>query len=139
MEITGCPVAHIWMSSTATDGNIFVYLEDVNPDGDVEIITDGRLRASLRKSNPPSYDYLGLPWHRSHEEDAKPLIPGEPVELVFDLLAISWNMKAGHRIRVTLTAADPREFERKEIAPSPEITIYRNQTHQSYIDIPVIL
>jgi hypothetical protein len=46
-------------------------------------------------------------------------------------------MKAGHRIRVTLTAADPREFERKENSPPPEITIYRSQMHQSYIDIPV--
>jgi len=138
MEMTGCPVAHIWMSSTAADANIFVYLEDVDPDGNVEIITDGRLRASLRKSNSPPYDYLGLPWHRSNEKDAEALISGDPVELVFDLLATSWNVKARHRIRVTLTAADPREFERKEMSPPPEITIYRNQQHRSYVDMPVI-
>jgi len=138
LEITGCPVAHIWISSTATEANIFAYLEDVDPDNDTEIITDGRLRASLRQCNKPPYNYLGLPWHRSNSEDVKPLVPGEPVELIFDMLAISWIIKTGHRLRVTITAADPREFEREEMIPPPEITLYRDNIHLSYIDIPVI-
>jgi predicted acyl esterase len=30
LEVTGFPVTHIWVSSTAKDGDFFVYLEDVN-------------------------------------------------------------------------------------------------------------
>jgi hypothetical protein len=33
LEITGFPVAHLWVSSSAEDSDFFVYLEDVNKKG----------------------------------------------------------------------------------------------------------
>ena len=85
-EVTGDAVVDLWMSSSASDGNIFVYLEDVAPDGKVTQVTDARLKASLRKVSKPKYENYGLPYHRSHREDAQPLKPGEPVQLVFAFL-----------------------------------------------------
>ena len=85
-EVTGDAIVNLWMSSSASDGNIFVYLEDVAPDGKVTQVTDARLKASLRKVSKPRYENYGLPYHRSHREDAQPLKPGEPVQLVFAFL-----------------------------------------------------
>jgi uncharacterized protein len=138
MELTGHPVVHLWVSSTAKEGNFFAYLEDVAPDGGAKIITDGRLRGSLRKLNTPPYSFMGLPWHRSFQEDALEFFPGRPEELVFDCLPLSYIFGSGHRIRLTITGADPREKDRIEISPPPRISIFSDSTRSSYITLPVI-
>ena len=83
---------------------------------------------------PPFYNW-GLPWHRNAPEDVKPLTPGEPAELVFDLRPVSYVIKAGHRIRVTITAvcgdATPR------LDPAPVVTFHRNPIYSSYITLPI--
>jgi uncharacterized protein len=138
LELTGHPIVHLWVTSTAADGNFFAYLEDVSPAGEVSVITDGRLKASLRSLNTPAYSYLGLPYHRSFAEDARPLSATAPQELVFDMLPLSRVFPAGHCLRVTITGADPREKERPEVPPAPVVTIYRDKTHASYITLPVV-
>ena len=97
---------------------------------------DGRLRASHRALYDPPYNNLGLPWHRGNEEDMLPLVPGEPAELVFDLYPISYIFKAGHRIRLVITFAEP--IRTPKVSPAPEVTIYRNSVHPSYITLPII-
>jgi putative CocE/NonD family hydrolase len=137
-EVTGDPVAHLWVSSTAADGNFFLYLEDIAPDGKVTSVTDGRLKASLRKLGKPRYDVYTLPWHRSHAEDSQPLVPGEPAELVFSFLPTSYIFKAGHRIRVSLQGADYREQNRTPVTPAPQVTIHNTPGHPSFVSLPVI-
>ena len=56
----------------------------------------------------PPYNHLGLPWMTHKAADAKPVPAGQPVELKFDLLPMSYIFKAGHKLRVTLTFADPQ-------------------------------
>src|ERR1700722_4529325 len=48
-QVTGHPIADLSVSADAADVNVFVYLEDVAPDGSVTSVTAGRQRASLRK------------------------------------------------------------------------------------------
>jgi len=67
-----------------------------------------------------------------------PFTHGKPEELVFDLLPLSYIFEKGHRIRLTITGADPREKDRVQSSPAPRITIYRDATHSSYITLPVI-
>lgn len=138
LELTGHPVVHLWVSSTAADANFFVYLEDVSPDGKVSIITDGRLKGLLRALGTPPYSVFSLPWHRSFQEDALPFAPGRPAEVVFDCLPLSYTFAAGHRIRVTITGADPREKDRVQLTPPPTISIHRDAQHGSHIVLPVI-
>lgn len=125
LEVTGHPVLELLLASTAEDQDVFAYLEDVAPDGTVRIVTDGRLRASLRANHEAPWDTLGLPWHRSYAADAQPLVPGETAELAFDLLPLSHVFEAGHRIRLTLTGADVRESMREEVSPAPVLTVDR--------------
>ena len=138
MELTGHPIVHLWLSSTATDGHFFAYLEDVAPGGPATIVAEGRLRASLRAVGTAPYRSLELPYHRSFAEDAKPLRQGQPNELVFDMLPLSRVFPAGHKIRMTITGADPREKDRPETTPPPVVTIYRGGPYRSYVTLPVI-
>jgi uncharacterized protein len=137
-ELTGHPVAHVWLSTNAPDLNVFAYLEDIEPNGKASVITDGRLKASMRALATPPYSNFNLPYHRMFEEDRQLLKPGEPVELVFDMLPLSQVFAKGHRLRITVTNADPREKDRQVIAPAPNINILRDRTHASYVTLPVI-
>ncbi len=137
-EVTGDAIVNLWMSSSANDGNIFVYLEDVAPDGNVIQVTDARLKASLRRMSKPKYENNGLPYHRSHREDAQPLKPGEPVQIVFAFLPQSYIFKAGHRIRISVAGSDYRERDRAPVSPAPVVTIYTTPSNPSYISLPMI-
>jgi putative CocE/NonD family hydrolase len=144
IELTGHPVVHLWVTSTATDGDFFVYLEEVeesggaNPDFHSNYITEGTLRASHRAISSPPYEKLGLPYHRSFAEDITELPAGEPVELVFDLHPTSNIFDEGHRIRITITFADKDNTLTPELSPAPTVSVYRNADFASYIVLPII-
>ena len=133
-EITGHPIADLWITSSAPDANLFVVLEDVAPDGSVTVVTDGRQKASLRKLNPSPWPLLGLPWHRSWKEDAAELKPGEPAQVSFDLLAASYVFKAGHRIQITVAGADYRERAQPRYTPAPTLSVLA----KSSVSLPLI-
>jgi len=137
LEITGHPVAELWISSTATDGDFIVTVQDVAPDGTAASYnTNGRLRASLRKVHDAPYNNLGLPWHRSYEADVSPLVPNEPTKLEIEILPISIVIKAGHQLRVVVNFAAP--VVTPTVMPAPKLTLYRDSTHPSAIVLPVI-
>ncbi|MCP5101749.1 MAG: CocE/NonD family hydrolase [bacterium] len=138
LRITGHPTAHLWVSSSASDGDFFVYLEDVDENGYSQYITEGVLRASHRKRSEAPFDNMRLPWHRSFEEDIVPLEENEPVKLVFDLLPTSWVFTPGKRIRVTITCADDGNTYTPQFSPSPMVTVYRKILRSSHIRLPVI-
>jgi hypothetical protein len=136
VELTGYPQVHLCVSSTNVDGDFFVFLEDVSPTGATTVVTQLQLRASHRTLGTPPFDNLGQPWHRHFQEDAVPLTPYQPVELVPDPLPISYIFPAGHHIRVTITCAYPgATFLRS--SPPPVVTVYRNAVLASYISLPV--
>jgi uncharacterized protein len=139
MQIAGHPVAELWIASSATDADLFVYLERITPSGDVSILTHGRLRASLRSEQRPPYrNYMGLPYHRANRADAQPLTPGEPARLRLDLLPTSTILKKGDRVRLTIAGADPRQRSRTvELDPPPQISVLHDRRHPSRLELPV--
>jgi putative CocE/NonD family hydrolase len=138
IEVTGHPVIHLWVSSTSDDGDFYAYLEEVDENGVSTYISEGTLHASHRALSDPPFNYMDLPFHRSYAEDVVPLTPGEPAELVFDLLPTSNVFDAGHRIRITITGADADNYEVVALDPAPTVSIYRGGDRASYIDLPVI-
>jgi putative CocE/NonD family hydrolase len=138
ITVTGHPIVHLWLTSSAVDGDFFAYLEEVDGTGYSHYLTEGKLRASHRKLSTPSYNFMNLPYHRSFKEDFEPLPPGQPVELVFDLLPTSNVFDAGHRIRLTIACADQTSFETPEISPQPRVSVYRNIRFSSFIELPII-
>ncbi|TIP73074.1 MAG: hydrolase, partial [Mesorhizobium sp.] len=76
VEITGHPEAVVWLSTTASDGAIFVYLEDVEPSGKRHYITEGVLRFLHRKvSESPDHDRTIGPYRTYHHQDITPVVP----------------------------------------------------------------
>jgi putative CocE/NonD family hydrolase len=138
LRITGHPIAHLWITTSATDLDLFVYLEEVDRSGRSSYITEGMLRASHRAQAEPPFDNLGLPFQRSYESDLAPIPADEPVELVFDLLPTAYAFEAGNRIRITVTCADAGNFDTPVLDPAPEMSLLRGGAYASYIELPLI-
>jgi putative CocE/NonD family hydrolase len=138
VTVTGHPIVYLWLTSSAVDGDFFAYLEEVDGAGYSHYLTEGKLRASHRKLSAAPYNFMNLPYHRSFKEDLEPLPPGQPVEVVFDLLPTSNVFDAGHRIRLTIACADQTSFETPEISPPPRVSVYRNRRFSSFVELPVV-
>lgn len=138
-EITGHPIVALYVTSTATDGAFYVYLEDVAPDGRVSYLTEGELRALHRKvsTEKPPYTVIG-PYHTFLEKDKMPLKPGETAELTFALLPVSVVVPKGHRLRVAIAGHDADTFARIPADRTPTITVAHDKAHASWIDIPTM-
>ncbi len=136
-EVTGHPVMHLWLASTAIDADVVARIDDVSPDGTATYVgVEGKLRASMRALGDAPYDNLGLPWHPGTEASRQPLQPGQPAELTFDLMPLSYLFKAGHRMRVTLQFSDARASAKLD--PAPQVTVFHRPGAQSRIDLPLI-
>jgi predicted acyl esterase len=134
MEVTGHPVMTLWIKTDAGDADVTARIDDVAPDGTTRSYQMlGRLRASHRTLATPPYNHVGLPWMTHKAADAKPVPAGEPVELKFDLLPMSYIFKAGHKLRVMLTFADPQRRD----APPP-VTILTGGSGLSALTLPLI-
>jgi hypothetical protein len=136
-EVTGDAIADLWITSSAPDGPVFVYLEDLSPDGKVTPVTDARLKISLRKVSAPRYKNYGLPWHRAHAEDAQPVTGSEAVRMTFAFLPTSYIFKAGHKIQISVAGADYRERDRKT-GPGPMLIIVNSLDKNSAVTLPIV-
>lgn len=138
-EVTGHPIVTLSLSCDTTDAALLVYLEDVAPDGTVQHVSEGDLRLSFRKvGTDPPYRNLGI-WRTGSSTDAAPVVPGEVMEIVLDLLPVSWLFVAGHRIRLALSGADADNFVTVPPAgPPPTFSVHRGPNRPCFIDLPVV-
>ncbi|MGD9092453.1 MAG: CocE/NonD family hydrolase, partial [Anaerolineales bacterium] len=93
LQVTGHPIVHLWLTAYVPDLDVYLYLEEVDDWGNSTYITEGNLRASHRALQAAPYENLGLPYHSYFESEQVPIPAGEPFELIFDLLAISYLFK----------------------------------------------
>lgn len=121
----------LYFAASTKDAEIFAYLEDVYPDGSVQYITEGELRALHRKESKdaPLYNSMGVN-HTFSREDAENLIPGKTTEMRFELLATSYQFKKGHRIRIAIAGADKDHFAFISGA-APTLRIERSRRYPS--------
>jgi hypothetical protein len=138
LEIVGHPVAHLWLTTKAPDLDVFVYVEEVDAQGNVAYVTEGNLRASHRALGQAPWGNLGLPFHRSYQEDVAPIPAGEPVELVFDLLPTGKRFCQGTRIRIAVTCADADNFDTPKLDPAPRVHFLRDIAHASFVELPIL-
>jgi putative CocE/NonD family hydrolase len=138
-EITGYPVVTLHLTSTEEDGAFYVYLEDVDERGEVTYVTEGQLRAIHRKvsSEPPPYR-LQVPYHSFKRGEAEPMTPGEVTQISFGLHPTSVLIRKGHRIRIGIAGHDEGTFARIPAEGTPTISVARNSTHASFVDLPVV-
>jgi putative CocE/NonD family hydrolase len=138
LEVTGHPMITLFVTSTASDGTFFVYLEDVDASGHVAYVTEGQLRAIDRRLSDSAPPYRqAVPYRTFKRTDARPLVPGEIAELVFDLLPTSYLFQQGHRIRVAIAGVDASHFAVLPGGP-PMVRVHRSRLYASRLDLPVI-
>ncbi|MFL6229043.1 MAG: CocE/NonD family hydrolase [Pyrinomonadaceae bacterium] len=138
-EITGYPVVDLYVTSTRTDGNFFVYLEDVDEAGRVIYLTEGQLRALHRKISTDAPPYKSpVPYHSFKHKDAQPLVPGEVAELKFGMQPTSVLIKKGHRIRIAVAGHDRSTFARLPTEGTPTISLARNKRYASSVELPFV-
>lgn len=139
VEITGTPVVRLRLTTTAGDGAVYVYLEDVAPDGKVTYITEGLLRLLHRKlsSSTPPHAVVG-PWHSMERADGLPVVPGEEMELDIGMIPTSVLLRAGHRVRLAIAGHDAANFVRLPAEGVPELTVKCGGGQESWIDLPVL-
>jgi len=112
-EITGPLAAHLTVSSTTTDADLFLVFRVFTPDlrevtfmGAIDPhtpIAQGWLRASHRKLDAK----LTLPYRPYHTHDEKqPLSPGKLYELDIEIWPTSIVIPAGYRIGLTVRGRD---------------------------------
>lgn len=138
LEITGHPIAELRLSADREDAAVFVYLEEVAPDGRVRYLTEGQFRALHRKLSPdPPPDWSAGPHHSFRRADALPLVPGRLAALDFALMPISVRIAVGHRIRIAIAGADADTFTRIPASGALDLTLHRRPGAASRILLPV--
>ena len=137
IQITGTPFISLQLSSTHEHGAIFVYLEDVAPDGRSRYITEGGLLLEHRKlSKNPMSDYI--PYHSFNESDAAPMPVNRVEEIRFKLWPTSVLIKKGHSIRIAIAGTDKDTFDRVPVEGVPVYKIFWGKDHDSFIDLPIV-
>jgi putative CocE/NonD family hydrolase len=138
--MTGFPIADVWISADREDVNVFAYIDDVAPDGSAEVVSFGRLMASHRKTQSAPYKVFDLPWHSGLAGDTEPLQKNAAARLRFSMLPNAWVFKAGHKVRLRIAGADPRQRNLAAIAtdPAPVITIHSSVDRPSAIYLPLV-
>ncbi len=135
LDVTSHPVVRLWLTTDASELDVFVYLEDVDPSGRSDYITEGVLRATHRKLGRAPFDNLGLPFQSHYQSDQTPIPAGEPFEMIFSLLPTSYKFPQGHRVRITIAFADADNFATPAISPAPQVGLLMDNAHMSFVEM----
>jgi uncharacterized protein len=134
--IEGYPILTVRAASSGPEANLFGYLEEVDGAGRATMLAFGRLAFGHRKPGRAPYDALGMPYHSGLRADVAPAVPGRPETLSFALSPRAYTVPAGHRLRVTVTGADPRQRNLATIRAALARTITLTGGAASHVDIP---
>jgi hypothetical protein len=138
-RLVGFPVVHLRVASDRPEPLLFVYLEQVMPDGEAQVLAFGRQAAAMRKTGRAPYDTLGLPWMTGLSADFAPLQPGRAVDVELALTAVSKVVPAGARLRLVITGADPRQrnLAQLKLDPPPFIAVHTGGAGGSWLQLPL--
>lgn len=136
--MTGTPEVTLQLASTHEDGAVFVYLEDVAPDGKVTYVTEGQLRLHFRaiSAGAPA-GQLG-PYHSFRKSDGAPMVPGVSEPIRIGLEPTSVLFKANHRVRLAIAGHDASCFKRIPAEGNPVWTIFHQASLVSTLELPVM-
>ncbi|TML78474.1 MAG: CocE/NonD family hydrolase [Actinobacteria bacterium] len=157
----GPVTANLWLSSLATDTEMFVQVIDQAPDGARSYLQRGLLKASHRAidwarsdclvpatstrascvtsgGSPNKNMFMYRPWRP--DTDPQMITPGTPYNYLIEIWPIGWIIRPGHRLVVTVQAP-PASDSIFIYVPStiPTInTILHDAAHPSYITLPFV-
>jgi uncharacterized protein len=132
LDITGPITVKLYAASSAPDTDFTAKLVDVRPDGYVQNLADGIIRARYRESRA----------------NPSPIMPDMVYEYTIDLWSTSMVFHPGHRLRVEIASANFPRFDRNPNTGHPLFsdaelqsatqTIFHDAVRPSHIVLPVI-
>ena len=132
LEITGPLKATLHVESDAPDTDFTVALVDVFPDGRANLIQDGIQRAALRDQN----------------KGRQLLQQGEVYAIEVDMWSISYEVPAGHRLRIEVSSSEFSRYDRNPNTAAPfghetqpvkaAQTIHHSAEHPSHVTLPIM-
>ena len=141
--VTG--LGHITLNVTGLRGTalgaLYAYLEDVQPDGKVVYVTEGELalqdRALAARGENPAWRMFRTP--RTYDQAAaSPFRTGVSRQITFDMLPTSVLFRPGDKIRITIAAADPDNFQLLPAGGNASYRISSTRTDPSSVELPVV-
>jgi len=139
MIVTGHPSVKLFLKSDGGDCCLFVYLEDVSPDGFVRYATEGQLLCGNRVDTGSSCTLKTvLPAPTFCKADYHPLAKGAVTEVDIAMLPMSYQFKKGHRIRLSIAGADKDHFRAPQFTKlGTELQVMRGGSFSSLLSLPI--
>lgn len=106
VEITGWPALELELATTSDRGAIEVTLEQIATDGGAAYLSEGFLNFEHRRVGDDPGGHEGPFWHSWSKGDLAPVRPGESLDLRLELYPVSSIVRAGERLRLTISGAD---------------------------------
>lgn len=137
MELSGNVVVHLKLSASQPDAAFLIYLSEVEADGTVRYITEGHLRALHRKTTKAPDTYrTAWPYRSYTRRDAQLLVPDQPETVQVALLPVSWTLRAGSRLRLSLAGADAEHFPQVPHGRPPRMTYFIGGEEGCAVELP---
>ncbi|MFC5677909.1 CocE/NonD family hydrolase [Aeromicrobium endophyticum] len=133
VTITGYPELTLTMRTSTRDAALFVYLEDVDPDGRARYVTEGTLRLAFAGSSYVDTD--GNVRRDFRRADLCP-VPDEGVNFSLTLSPTSWKVGAGHRLRLAISGCDVDNFAHVPVGQVPRFSFLHGQRTPSMLRLP---
>ncbi len=138
LTILGAPQLTFYVSLQHQDADFVVDLHDLYPNGDVQYLQRGLLRASMRAID----DARSRPDAIRHRFDKRvPLVPGRVYEIKLSLPPIGAVIRQGHRLEVTIMAPSPiaqPDWGFQPVGEPGRHTVYHTAARPSVLNVPVI-
>jgi len=137
-ELTGHITVSLSLTCSEADAALFVYASEIEESGVSRYITEGMLRLLHRQTQPSPPEYqTAWPYRSFYRRDTKLLEPGVPDRATFALLPVSWCVKAGSRLRISIGGADADHFPQVPHGRPPKLEILIGGLDGSFVDIPM--
>ncbi len=150
LQVTGPIEAVLYVSSTRTDADFIVSLDEQSSQPDAERqkelnpnfrnVTKGWLRASHRALDP-KWSLPHAPWYT--DQNPQKIVPGQIYKLDIAIMPTAYLFKKGSRIRIDVAPGDSQITDfafAHEITPDMvgTDTVYHDAAHPSQVMIPVM-
>ena len=140
--IIGPATATLFMSSTATDTEIFVQVIDEGPDGSRYYIQRGLLKASHRAYDPGLSDWADGRIYRPYRPHTNPtdIVPGQTYEYLVEIFPFGHVFRPGHRLVVKIQTPPAVDSYYIYVPKRPlgVNTVYHDADHPSRLTLPVV-
>jgi hypothetical protein len=138
LTILGAPQLTFYVSLEHEDADFVIDLHDLYPNGDIQYLQRGLMRASMRAIDATRTRADAI---RQRYAARDPLTPGKVYEIKMSLPPVGAVIRQGHRLEVTIMAPSPITQPDWGFQPAGQPgrnTVHHSAAQPSVINIPVI-